>query len=620
MTKSSRQRLVFLNHTVIFFTGLFFYLWLRTDPSLGFVAREPFFQLTVRFLSEHCSYPGGMADYIGVFLAQFFTGPIAGAGIITLVLIGLSMATFALIRSTIGNIPVLTLHLFPAALFGAIHSNYYHSISITISLTVAIAMSALYGMAKDRAPSARFFLYIVFSCALYFIAGGAFLMFALLSILIEFRTGRNLVLAFVYAVFAGLIPFVSQEYFFLISLHDAYLYSLPFDSIGYRQPAMVVTAYAYFPAMLSSLLFLTRRSAGSESVSPSGRRPPPPFLSVPTVRIIAPVVLCAVTGLALLASYNRVDNISLSFCRNTREGHWHEILSDFRKTWFNNRVTNYALGQALFYAGLLPVDMFSISQSFGDRGLFLFDDEKSGSREEDAFNFMYRCELFLKLGLVNEAQQWGYEALSVNGESAWALKRIIQTHALNNEIPAALTCLSILERSPLHRQWARRFRQHVLDHSVAASDPLLDMIARSMPSADFIRMSSRQPCLDLEEAVRQHPVNRMTFEYCMASNLLQGNLPRIASVLSHFDAFDYPFVPRLYEEALVMLKNVSYPGLPAVAGRVSRQTLDDYVKLELILKKYAGNLKAAEKEITDNFWNTYWYYCFFVLSSNSRNR
>jgi hypothetical protein len=601
--KTTMHRALSQIYTAVFLTGIFCYLWMRIDVSLCFVAHEPFFSLSAAATKEQLSYPGGMTGYFADFVKQFFTNPLAGAAIITLLLCCLSAASFALIRAAYGKAPIVTLHLYPAAFFAALHSNYYQSLSITIDVTVATALAALQCRTKGRTLPVRLVRFLIYSCVLYFISGGgALLIFSLFTILIAIFTERKFIFAFFCAASAALIPLVSEEFIFLISLKDAYLYSIPLNFVHYKQPFVIAAAYFSLPLML--IVFPLLRGMN--------------FLRASALHVVSPILLLAVTAFAFLASFNRNDHISLTFCRNTREGRWQEILEDFRKTWFNNRITNHAANEALFYAGLLPTDLFSFPQSFGDRGLFLFENDNDYSPRGDPFFYMYRCELFLKLGLVNEAQRWGYEALSANGETAWALKRIIQSHALRNETMAALSCLSILETSPLHRSWARQFHHRLINNTFFVSDPLIAMISQSMPTTDFICSSDWQPCIDIEDLLRQHPVNRMAFEYCMASYLLQGNLPKVASVLSLFDSFGYPAVPRLYEEALAMLKHIPGMQLPGVAGRVSRQTLDDYARFENILEKYHGNFKEAEREIAPDFWNTYWYYYLYTLPAMGR--
>ncbi len=604
--------------SIVFCAGCFFYLWLRIDPALYYVAQEPVFQCTAGFLSDYLSYPGGIIDYGSAFLSQFFVFPLAGALIVTILFFLISFATLHIFRLIDGNHAKhaehgwCTAHLFPPALCVVLQSNYYHPLSITIGFAAALFTFMLFGYLKGRPALARLCAYFFLAIFLYYIAAGVLLLFAALCILYEIVIKRRWIIGVAYGAIAGIVPFFAGEYLFLISLREAYLHLLPFGVIGYRLHALIVILYAFFPALFLIPVY-ARLSAGSTIFRPlqSSR-----LSSRKTITIISGVFLTAVLAIAVTLSFSRVDSISLRFCRMSQRGEWDNILSEFAKTWLYNRVANYAVVEALYHAGLLPTELFSIPQQYGERGLFLFGSQNADDFDQEVFFFIYRCELFFKLGLVNEAQQWGYESLALRGETPRSLKRLSQIHALKGEFPAALTCLSILETMPFHKAWAQQFRKEMADSSY---DEELREVRRSMPAADFIRKSYVQPCLDLEEAVRQNPVNRMTFEYCMASYLLQGNLPKIASLAGNLDKFGYPAIPRLYEEALVMLKAVDYPHLPAMAGRINQKTFDDYIQLNLILKKYNGNFDAAEKEITGKYWNTYWYYCFYTLPSIAKS-
>jgi len=603
---------------IVFCAGCFFYLWLRIDPSLYYMAQEPIFQVTASFLEEYLSYPGGIVDYASTFLSQSFVYPMVSAVIIAIVLFLISYATLHLLRLTDGKRVWYTAHLFPAAFCITLQNNYYNPLSITIGLALALLAFNFYGYQKTRRLQIRLPIFFTIACVLYYCAAGALLLYAILCLLYETINERRIIAGCVYGVIAAVIPFFAEETVFLISVKNAYLHILPFDIIGYNPRVMLLILYAFFPVLFVFAIY-DRILPGKKFTQLMHNLKLPRFVRVPIGTIISGVLIITVCATTTTVFFSRVDNISLRFCLMSRQGARENILNEFPKTWLDNRVANYAVGQALYATGLLPTHLFSFPQHYGERGLFLFGDRNADYFDQDAFFFMYRCELFLKLGLVNEAQQWGYESLGLRGETPWSLQRLAQIHALKGEFPAALTCLSILETMPFHKTWARHFQKQMSDQSFIASDETLQAINRSMPTTDFIRKSCVQPCLDLEEAVRQNPNNRMTFEYCMASYLLLGNLPKIASLIGYLDTFGYPAIPRLYEEALVMLKAVDYPQLPAITGRINQKTIDDYVRFNLILKKYNGNFGTAEKEILEKYWNSFWYYCFYTLPTVVKN-
>jgi hypothetical protein len=591
----------------IFFSAVFLCVWLRIDPTLYSVAQEPFFQLTPSAIMEYLSYPGGIVDYLSAFFSQFFVYPLVGAFIITFFLFLISFFTLRLLQPLSGKPRRFAAPLFIAALCLSFHCNYYHPLSITIGLAACLAAFTLFTSNKTRAALRRFFLFMAISCSLYYSACGAFFLFALLCMLLEILKEKRFFLGLAYCVVAGMLPFIATEFCFLISFRDACLHLLPFGIIGYQHTSIIFAVYFFFPALLIAQAFSKGRFMARVSAFLLSR-----FRHQGVTRAVSAFFPVIVVFLVAFTSINPTDGASLRFCKFVKKGAWVAILQENQKSRLDNRVSNFAVAQALYHTGLLSTDLFAFPQNYGERGLFLFGDQSADYRD-DAFFFLYRSELFLELGLVNESEQWGYEALSVEGETPWALKLLAQVHALKGEYPAALACLSVLETSPFHRQWAERFRGRLANRTFADSNETLRMARRSMPTTDFIRKSCAQPCLDLEESVRQNPTNRMTFEYCMASYMLLGNLPKIMSITETLTRFEYPAIPRLYAEAMAMLVSVNYSALPAISNRMDQETMADYISFNLILKKYNGDFNAAQKEILDKYWNTFWYYCFYTL-------
>ncbi len=589
-----------------FCAGLFLYILLRIEPALYTIAQEPVFQANSRFFSEYLSYPGGMADYCAAFLTQFFLHPAAGSLIIAGLLFAICWGTLLMLHAVGGRRSWYSAHLFPAALCMPLLSCYHHHLAITIAYAAAIWWFVLFGLFRKCGTLLRILVFVIMAGTLYFAAGGAMLLFALLCVLSEALLYRRFVAAVACGTLAAAIPFFCGRFLFLISLRDAFFYLLPIGIAGYNPPAMAAAPYALLPALLflpAALGVLQGRSERARSLSRA---------AVAAVSVLALGATLAVTA---DVSFNQADHKSLRLYLLTRNGDWAGIVKEVRKSRLDNRISNFAINRALSGTGLLSTDLFAWPQKFSDRALFLFGPlgPPLGQPDQDAFNFPYRCDLFFDLGLVNEAEQWGYESLTIWGETALVLKRLAQIHAVKGELAAARACLAVLETIPGYSSWARAFRHTMADSSALAADSVLLVMRSSMPTADYIRNSSRWPVFDLAKAITQHPRNRMAFEYCMASFLLQGNLQGIAWLAGRIPQF-YPDVPRLYGEALVIMKAAGSSGLPAAADRIDQKTIDDYIAFNQILQNHGGDFRAAEKEILDNFPNSYWYYFFYQLT------
>ncbi len=588
----------------IFAIAVFFYLRFRIDPSLYVIAQEPVFQCKVSFFADYLSFPGGIIEYLSAFLVQFFIYPSIGAAVIALLLFSIACGTLRLLRIVGVRQGRVTLSLFPVVFCLALQGNYSYPLSITVGYVLALWTSAAYlGSWPSRF---RLTAFLVLACALYYVAGGCMLLFALIICLHEILFKRRLLAGCICGIIAAVLPYVAAGFVFLISLHDAYLHTLPSSAAFFALPALLAV-------IAVRRLFARAAPEGApveEKKSWHSR--------LPLSDIIAGSALIALLSAFVVPSRSRIDQISLRFLRMSGDGEWERIYHDYLKSSLKSRVMGFVFDEALYYGGGLPSDLFSMPQHFGDQVLLLYGAKNTDPFNQDPFFFIYRSELYCRLGLVNEAEQWAYESIGLRGETAGALKRLALIHAAKGEIGAARICLSLLETMPLSSSWARQFRRKIADSSTAAADPEIRELRLSMPFVDYIRRMYSLPCVDLEATVRQNPHNRMAFEYCMAAYLLQGNIRKVASLADNLVPLGYPVIPRPYEEALVMLAASEPASLPAVAKAIDPRTITDYVSFNHILMNYHGDFKAAERELFDRFGGSYWYYCYHDLLPGKR--
>jgi hypothetical protein len=592
----------------LFALGVFLYLLLRIDISLAYVAQDPLFQSTSDFFLDRASIPGGIVDWLAALLEQFFTAPAVAAAIVTIVLLLIALGTRSMLRRIAPSRNWLIAPLLPA-LFGlSLLSNYYHPFSLTLGCALALAAFNLHAALPRKAAAGRVAQFTVIAAALYYCACGDLFLFAALCLLNEIFVGRQYGAAALQALITAAMPFVAARCLFLVSVSDAFLHEIPFTIIGCRPAWLPIVLYSFFPAALLVAAFAASCSESCSTVS---------HLFHGAVNRIAGLAAFSAAVVLCMFSFNRVDALSLRFCRMTDQGDWEGIIGLFQASWLDNRVSNFAVAQALFHEGQLPAALFAVPQHFGDRGIFLFADRSADQYDQDPFFFSRRADLYFKLGLVNEAEQWGCEALGVRGGSPRVLKRLALIYALKGDRAAMRACLAQLETMPPGSGWAHRFER---ENGTDGSDPSgegLQQIQASMPTEDFIRTSYTAPGADLDLAVHQHPINRMAFEYGMAAYLLQGNLQKIPSLMLCGDSLGYGALPRPWQEALVMLEGMDYPLPSSLAARIDPATMNDYLDFHRIVENRGGNFAAAESEVIGRYWNTFWYYCFYVLPAGS---
>jgi hypothetical protein len=595
----------------LFCCGAFFYFFLRINPSLHYIMQEPAFRANERFLSQHLSYPGGIADYGAAFLMQFFQYPMIGSLLIAIVFLAIALASWRMFRPA----RWYQLHLFPVAFCAILQSNYYHHLSATIGLLFALLAFNIYQALCNTRKAVRVGIFLIIGTVLYFCAGGNFLLFALLCMLSETLCSRQYVLAFLYGIFAAALPWCAQRFFFLVSMHDAYLYALPFGVTGYVPFFTPYVLYVFFPVVYCSILLIHHSTKAEKT---HGKFHARLAIAGPAVTAAALIIVCV---LGLIVSFNRTNNATLLACQMSRLGKWGKLILYVKKTSTYNLYTACAAGQAFYYTRTLPVDLFTIPQFYGANGLFLFFDPQAREKTYDPLMAHYRCDLYFRLGLVNNAEQWGYEAIGVRGESGWTLRRLAQIHALKGELAAARTCLSVLESMPLERAWAEDFRTRLDNGALLLKDATLLPVRAAMPMRDFIAQNLELPMLDVERLLEQNPNNDMAYEYLMAAYMLSGNLQRIVSLIAGRSASVYTEIPRLYQEALLLHQTI-YPGADTLAlkNHVNTATISDFSDFNAIMENYRTDPGMKVKKLTERFWNSYWYYYLFSLQERQGKR
>jgi hypothetical protein len=587
----------------VFLLAVFFYLRFRVDPSLYVIAQEPVFEWKSAFFADRLSFPGGMVDALAAFLSQYFIHPAIGAAIIALIILSVAVGTLRVLRSAGAGQGSVTLSLLPAVLALALLGSYYHRLATTIGFSLALWTAAV--CCTVSPAGFRTLIFFAFACALYDVAGAPMLLFALIASLHEMVIRRRFLSGALYVIVAAAIPYAAASFMFLISLRNAYLQGLPFGVPGYNPVAAPWATYAIVPLLIAAVAVAGRFAPAGKNRGTRER----------VFGILGALVLIVVTAVFVVPSVSRIDRLSLRFCRMSRDGEWQQIYRDYLKYSLDTRTTGFALDEALYYSGLLPTDLFTMPQHFGDQALLLYGAKSTDPLNQDPFFFLYRSDLYRRLALVNEAEQWAYESVGLRGETPGALRQLALLHAAKGELPAARICLALLETMPLEASWAREFRKKLADSTLPGT---VEELQAAMPAVDYIRKSVGQPCSDLEAAVRQNRPNRMAFEYCMASYLLQGNVRKVASLADCLVPLGYQAIPRLYEEALVILASAEPGALPAVAKGIDPKTIADYVSFNRTLAKYHGDFGAADHELLDRYWNSYWYYCFHDLVPGKR--
>jgi len=287
-----------------------------------------------------------------------------------------------------------------------------------------------------------------------------------------------------------------------------------------------------------------------------------------------------------------------------RQRMWDHVLQKAPRLRSYNKSTISCINRALFHTGRLPYDMFSFPQI---RGL-----DPLSPRHEGPEWYMNLSAVFLELGHVNYAEKWAHEALEIKGDRPWVLQRLVIINVAKGRVQVARALAALLQKNLLYRRWAERLMHDLDEDPTLSADQELGRIRSLMFTTDYPSVYLVSEGI-LQQLLRENKRNRMAFEYLMAYYLLTMELEEFVQTLPHTNEFNYPDLPRHYQEA-VLLYSTLFPGRNAVLPKdlsVSSSTLRRDQDFRKALQRYSGDLTAARAGLAKDFGDTYWYYyCF----------
>ena len=577
----------------VFVAFYFLYALLRIQMQLVYQAREPVFFLDWRFVRDFLTYPGGINELCSRFYLEFYYYPWTGAVAMTLLFGAVAWIFRQLIQSLHprGSFPYL--YWVPSILLIALHSDYTYPVVLSLGVLWVLLGVFVYVRLAFLHPMGRAGLFCLLQATLYYVTVGQALLFTLTVLGYELLRHRRVGLALFYAAFAAILPYIGVSTIFAMHLPHAYTTNLVLSGkyvLGWVNWAL----YACVP--LLPLL--------------GGLRPPSKFAASGfgsiMVRVIPGVVLVAIAVTVAIHSYDKPTKRVLLVDYYARRQDWKNVLAIAGQAAANPDYVQCQANRALYHCDLLCDEMFDFVQHPRTKNLFL--------KENAAVLLpLQASDVFLDLGLVNEAQHWAHEATSIKGETPWVLQRLVEVNLLKGERVVAAKYLKRLDKTLWLRGWAKEHRKFLADPNAILADPRLARIKAGMPTTDFIvPLSNSELCLAL---MLENPGNRMVFEYYMAKCLMEYDLVKFMAALPRLTGLGYDRIPRHFEEAICVCRQLTGPRNIVPSGlQVSEETKQRFSDFNRILTKYNLDRVAARHELLP-YRNTYWFYAQYYYTA-----
>ena len=545
--------------------------------TLAYREQKQLFLFEKTYLLDTLLKVGGLATLLARFIVQFFWNP-AVALILTMLLLALSAyMTWALVRESWRDWKVIPVCLIPSLFIGAsLSDNSLHFEFLTSILLVQAGLLVFKGI-KSR----KVLWGVLLTIILYYTAGSAAVIFAVCAALQpdgeQSRTTGFWRLTYLATVaVCGVVAYLTAA---VPIWADAFTPSLYYD-LDASMPKVHWIGWICLPVFLALLPFA------------KGRR-----LFVPGLTL----ALLAVIPARKISKQieEKQPCLAYIFEHYTNNEDWDGLIKACKEAPWLPRTANY-LNMALAQKGVLAEDLLKYDQR-GVMSLAYFPEDKTVD--------VRLAHIMYSMGNMAAAQDVAFNALtSLTGYSPSMLKMNIRIELMRGAYGVADKYLSILEKAPHYRSWAKEQRSFLWNDDAVESDPELGIGRNDFPEEDGFAMFD-SPVTELARIVEANPSDKKAMQYYLSFLLLAKDLEGLfGTVNRYWGAPALRELPVPVQEAMIFYSEYSrnFEGIEPVSLEwclyhgVADETVKRFQSFQQASLQSQG---TAPKGFRDTYWN-----------------
>ncbi len=565
------QKITDLSILLLFFTAITAYFAVAYGFHTINLEQLQLFEWTGDYFAETAAVPGGFADYLGRFLAQFFYTPVPGALIIAGLLVLIRTMILALCKRK--DALVAALAFLPSIVLLMVMCLRFPTVTLLVAF--ALALAAALAVSRIRRTKTRRICTLVLIPVLYLLLGSFAFLFAALMAVME----HNKVFGAVAVLLAVACPLAA--YPFLPFTLGRLLYGLNYYKVHIHMPVWPWVAVTAAVAVVAFARL--NRAAGEIHAWPV---------------CYGAVLLLAVP--AVLLSSSRDDEQSLKYNILAGKRAWNRIVTEATRHAPRTYSETACLNLALCKTGHLGGHMFDYLQ---DGPETLLPHENTPHHDG-----LSTAEIFYQLGMVNNARRYCFEALNVIPDyqkAAPVFKLLAEISLVNENFEMARKYLTALSHTTFYRKWADERLMLLLDKTgpLVMDEYAEKRLERYKGDRDYI-FDYNAADYSLMQLLQEHPGNLTAINYLMAWYLLRKD-PAAFVGACPFEAFTSA-VPKVWQEGFLLDRSRS--GHPS-------DELPDFItpantaRYEAFIRDFNANVPMAAMQ--RSYGDTYWFYYFF---------
>jgi hypothetical protein len=553
----------------------FLYFQFIVPYHLFFKEQIQLFLYTSGYFRSCFSKPGGLACYAGDFLTQLLYLRGGGAIVVSLILL-VEWRLICKILKIFGTGRLAPLWaLFPVVAEWLVYSEISFSIAMSFVFILTLLVFWFYTLIKNDTVS--ILTGIILLPVLYFSVGAGMFLFPFLVLLHDICKGKKRYFYWIIlTVCAGILSFLIHHTY-LLTLKQAYFY--PYISVKNG-----------FAILMFSLIILLINNKLAKRLT----------LTVPSVLITVVLILSFLT-VGLLKTTDLKKETVLGMATEAYYENWNKVLQIAEKSKLPNRIATYYTNMALSKRLQMADRMMEFYQPFA-AGLFLPVNPETGW-----IPIFFSSDVYFYLGDMNMAQHSAMlgTIFSPYQRSSRLTQRLIEINLVNEDVPAALKYIRMLESTWFHRKQAAKLKTLLENPDKSA---WLAYKRSQLTATDIIR-SSNDPAASLLHLVEANPENRVALDYLLAFCLLNKDISAFITFYDKYYKGENRLIPKMYEEALLIyLAGTNATPEQIREYRISPGRIKEFNEYTSLYEESQGNLQRIE----NRFPNTYWMYFHFA--------
>lgn len=559
--------------------------------GLCFQEQYQMFLFDTGYFLERIVLPGGLADYISEFLVQFYYMPVLGGAIIALLLMGIQAAVWGLMKQygARHDFPGYLLSFLPSIALWCAMGDQNVLLSFVVALFGALVIGWIHNRFHNRLVKVVFEL--VSTALVYWFLGPVVFLYAALMIGDTLKNAKQKGNVFSGIGYSAVILILTVAWILLTTQTLQYPLYRIFAGLNYYR----------YPGAISPLPFVVMVWAvviPFLGMIPCHRKSLQKLQQSKVVIVLSYVLVIVASWFGIKTSFDEMTYELIDYDFLVRTEQWDKIIEKAEKKSATTPLGVSCVNLALSQKGMLADRLFEFYQNGGE-GLF-------PTFTRDMISPVSTAEIFFRLGMVNDAERYMFEAQEAipnYRKSARLIRRIIECDIINGNYKVAAKLLRRLQKTLFYSNWANQTMALLGNEKAINRHPIYGKLRKYREKKQDFLFSDREMDQMLGLLFLNDNHNKMAYEYLMCYELLQRDMEKFMQYypLGRFVGYDH--IPRTFQEILIgnWMKTHSNPR--TIPYSVDAQNVNNTLNFIQLYMQNPKDPQLGQQPYVSNAWH-----------------